>query len=290
MLRFERIDELRNELRSRRKNGERIGFVPTMGALHEGHLSLIRECSQQAKTVVVSIFVNPLQFGPKEDFARYPREPEVDASRAASAGATICFLPSVQEMYPTAQTIQVRAGEMGSRWEGEVRPGHFDGVLTVVAKLFNIVVADIALFGQKDFQQAVLVRTMVRELRFPTAIVIAPTVRDRDGLALSSRNAYLSPEERANASAIPRSLVALLRVWQSGESKSAALSAIAMGVLEKGGVGAPQYLAIVDPNTLVPVDVARKGTVVLLAARVGSTRLIDNVVLDKAMPTGLDLQ
>ena len=285
--RCESIAELRQVLADARKRGAKIGFVPTMGALHEGHLALIRECEKHCDTVVVSIFVNPLQFGPNEDFARYPRNPDADVAKSLLAGADVVFLPSVAEMYPAEQAILVHAGEVATRWEGALRPGHFDGVLTVVAKLFNIVEPDVSVFGQKDFQQALLVRTMAAELSFRGAIVVAPTIRDRDGLALSSRNAYLTPELRATASAIPRSLVGIFHEWQGGSTSVDHLLAGALSELESEGIGAPQYLAIVDSATLSPVYVAEKGNVVLVAARLGGTRLIDNLILDDNLPPGL---
>jgi pantoate--beta-alanine ligase len=286
--RFDRVDELRAELALHRREARRIGFVPTMGALHEGHLSLIRECARISDVIVTSIFVNPLQFGPSEDFSKYPRDPDRDVERAHVAGSTIFFVPPVKEMYPFHQAVEVRAGSAGARWEGEARPGHFNGVLTVVAKLLNIVGPDVTVFGQKDFQQALLVQQMVRDLNFPGSVVVCPTVRDTDGLALSSRNAYLDAEARTIAAAIPRALATLLLAFQDGEVRAESLDAVARGVLEEGGAPEPQYLAIVDRETLEPVARATAGTVVLIAVRIGGTRLIDNVVLGERMPEGLE--
>jgi pantoate--beta-alanine ligase len=288
MLRFERIDELRDWLRSPGRKGRRIGFVPTMGALHEGHLSLVRACGELCDDVVVSIFVNPLQFGPSEDFDRYPRDVEADLSKLEAAGAGVVFSPDVPEMYPQVSGTSVHPGPAAERWEGALRPGHFAGVLTIVAKLFNIVEPDVALFGQKDYQQAVLVKWMVRDLNLAVRIEVLPTVRDHDGLALSSRNSYLSRDSRAAAASIPRALATMRRIWRAGERGSDVLLSAGRSVLHEGGVQSIDYLAVVHPDTLEPVSVAAPASVVLAAVRVGSTRLIDNTVLDDQPDTPLD--
>jgi pantoate--beta-alanine ligase len=275
-----RIAEVRAIVSAARSRGDRIAFVPTMGALHEGHLGLLDEARRRAAFVVMSIFVNPLQFGPGEDFGRYPRDASGDTAKAAARGADLVFLPAVEEMYPPAgRSIAVVPERLHARWEGAVRPGHFAGVLTVVAKLFNIVRPDVAVFGQKDYQQATIVRALVRDLDFPIEIVVAPTAREADGLARSSRNVFLSPDERARALSLSRALRAMQSGFRSGERSADALLATGRRELDaERGVRA-DYLAIVDPDSLEPVSRAETGSVVLVAARVGATRLIDNVIL-----------
>ncbi|HJU65538.1 MAG TPA: pantoate--beta-alanine ligase [Gemmatimonadaceae bacterium] len=276
-----RIAELRRLVGDRRRAGERIAFVPTMGFLHEGHLHLVDEARRRAECVVMSIFVNPLQFAPSEDLTRYPRDPEGDAAKAEARGVDVLFTPDEPEMYPTThRIIEVRARQLADRWEGAVRPGHFAGVLTVVAKLFNIVQPDVTVFGQKDIQQATLVRALVRELDFPLEVVIAPTVREPDGLAMSSRNSYLSPADRAHALILSRALRAIESAFSGGESDSAALSRNGQDVLAEVPAVRVDYLAIVDRERMEPVERAEPGTVVAIAARVGQTRLIDNVILE----------
>ena len=274
-----RIAELRSALRDARAAGKRIAFVPTMGFLHDGHLALVDEARARADLVVMSIFVNPLQFGPTEDFARYPRDAGGDAAKAGARGVDLLFLPETDEMYPRPRAVEVTPVQLASRWEGAVRPGHFAGVLTVVAKLFNIVQPDVAIFGQKDVQQATLVRAMVRDLDFPVEVVVSPTVREADGLALSSRNSYLSADDRRRALVLSRALRAVQRAYDDGERAAAALDWLGRGVLSEEPDVRLDYLAIMDPDTLEPADQAREGTIVALAARVGQTRLIDNVIL-----------
>ena len=274
-----RIAELRALLGEHRRAGRRIGFVPTMGFLHDGHLALVDEARRRTDAVVMSVFVNPLQFGPSEDFSRYPRDAEGDAAKARDRGVDLLFLPDGSEMYPRERVVEVVPRALATRWEGEVRPGHFAGVLTVVAKLFNIVQPDVAVFGQKDVQQATLVRAMVRDLDFPVEIVVAPTVREQDGLALSSRNSYLSADDRRRALVLSRALRAVERSFADGERDAASLDWLARGVLSEESAVRLDYLAIVDPETLEPAARARDGTVVAIAARVGATRLIDNVIL-----------
>jgi pantoate--beta-alanine ligase len=274
-----RIAELRALLADERRAGRRIGFVPTMGFLHDGHLTLVDEARRRSDVIVMSVFVNPLQFGPSEDFTRYPRDAEGDAAKARDRGVDLLFLPHATEMYPRERVVDVVPRALATRWEGEVRPGHFAGVLTVVAKLFNIVQPDVAVFGQKDVQQATLVRAMVRDLDFPVEIVVAPTVRERDGLALSSRNTYLSADDRRRALVLSRALRAIERSFAGGERDASSLDWLARGVLSEESDVRLDYLAIVDPETLEPAPTARDGTVVAIAARVGATRLIDNVIL-----------
>jgi pantoate--beta-alanine ligase len=279
MVRAPTIAELRVVLRDRRSGGARVGFVPTMGALHEGHLALIHTARAHCDVVVMSIFVNPLQFGPTEDFARYPRDVEGDAAKAATRGVDVLFTPSREEMYPGGRTVEVRPIALADDWEGAVRPGHFTGVLTVVAKLLNIVQPDVAVFGQKDIQQATLIRAMVRDLNLPVEIMVAPTVRDTDGVALSSRNAYLSPDERRRARAIPQALDAIAAEFASGERDAARLEQVGRAALLSAGGVEIEYLALMDPILLRRVERATAGTIVALAVGVGTTRLIDNTIL-----------
>ena len=275
------IEALRERLVREREAGRTIGFVPTMGFLHEGHLALVDDLRSVADIIVMSIFVNPLQFGPNEDLSRYPRDIERDRALAASRGVEILFAPSVAEMYPPGAEIRVVAGATASRWEGAHRPGHFDGVLTVVAKLFNIVRPDVAAFGQKDLEQVTLIRKLVRDLDFPLALRVLPTVRDTDGLALSSRNAYLTPATRIEALSLSHALHAVELRWRAGERDADVLREVAAAVFASAGGVVPDYIAVADPDSLAPVARAEAGTVVAVAARVGTTRLIDNVILNE---------
>lgn len=273
------IAELRERIAAARAAGQRVAFVPTMGALHEGHLALVDAARREAACVVMSVFVNPLQFRPGEDLERYPRPFDRDRALAEARGVTLLFAPDVGEMYGSDDEVRVQAGATAARWEGEFRPGHFEGVLTVVAKLFHIVQPDVACFGRKDLQQATLVRRMVDELDMPVRVVIVPTVRDHDGLALSSRNAFLSPEERATALAVPASLAVITAAWQRGESDPGRLVAIGRAVLDAAQGLVTDYIAVVEPERLGPAGTAEPGCAVLVAVRVGTTRLIDNTVL-----------
>src|SRR6266568_4107248 len=273
--------EMREWSRAERARGRRIGFVPTMGLLHEGHLRLVDRAKQRADRVAMSIFVKPLQFGPTEDLAQYPRDLARDRTLAAERGVDCLFVPDTAAMYPTEPLVRVNPGPMADTLEGAARPGHFAGVLTVVAKLFHIVEPDLAVFGRKDFQQAMLVRQMVRDLDFPVEIDVAPTVRELDGLALSSRNAYLDPDQRRAALALSRALRAVEQAWRGGESNPVVLERRGMEVLRIPGV-TPEYLAIVG-EAMRPVKQADARAVVVIAARVGATRLIDNVVLGEGV-------
>lgn len=269
--------------RAERARGRRIGFVPTMGYLHEGHLRLVDRAKELADRVVLSIFVNPLQFGPKEDFNTYPRDLARDRQLAQGRGVDCLFVPDAGEMYPGGgePVARVTAGPAGETLEGAARPGHFAGVLTVVAKLFHLVAPDVAVFGRKDFQQATLVKRMAQDLDFPIAIDVHPTVRELDGLALSSRNTYLTPDQRRSALALSRALRTVEQAWRSGEADPAALERRGLEVLRTPGVE-PEYLALVDED-LQPVTRATPRTVAVVAARVGATRLIDNVVLGEGV-------
>jgi len=248
-----------------------------MGYLHEGHLRLVDAAREVADVVVMSVFVNPLQFGPAEDFARYPRDLERDRALAEARGVACLFVPDGSTMYPAEPLVRLDPGPMAGSLEGAARPTHFAGVLTIVSKLFHVVEPDVAVFGRKDFQQAMLVRRMVADLDFPLTVEIAPTVRELDGLALSSRNAYLTPDQRRSALALSRSLREVEKAWRGGQADPAVLQRKGTEVLAAPGVTA-EYFALVD-ETMSPVDRVTQKTVAVVAARVGATRLIDNVVL-----------
>jgi pantoate--beta-alanine ligase len=283
---IERIEPLRIALDEPRRGAKGIALVPTMGALHEGHLALIDRAHERAATVVMSLFVNPLQFGPNEDFARYPRDREGDARLAEARGVDLMFAPQPDELYRGGRAVTVVPTALATRWDAASRPGHFTGVLTVVAKLFNIVQPDVAIFGQKDIQQATLIRAMVRDLDFPIQIIVAPTVREKDGVALSSRNAYLSAPDRKRARVLSRAIFAMRDAFDAGESSSAILEALGNAVVAAESTVKLEYLAVMDPATLEPAPIAAAGGIVAIAARVGSTRLIDNVILGTPDPTG----
>jgi len=267
--------------RAERSRGRRIGFVPTMGFLHEGHMRLVDRARDRADRVVLSRFVNPLQFGPTEDFERYPRDLERDRALAASRSVDCFFNPETKSVYPEPPVVSVHPGPGGDILEGAARPGHFRGVLTVVAKLFHYVEPDLAIFGRKDYQQCVLVRRMVADLHFGLELDIAPTVRELDGLALSSRNIYLQPDERRAALALSRALRAIEQAWRRGQADPAALERSGVEVLSGPGV-TPEYLTVLGAE-LQPIARADASSVVVVAARVGTTRLIDNVVLGEGM-------
>jgi pantoate--beta-alanine ligase len=279
MLELTSIPDLRSWTRSQRTAGRRIGLVPTMGYLHEGHLALVDEARRRSDSVVLTIFVNPLQFGPGEDLARYPRDLPRDRALAATRGVDALFVPSVEAMYPPASEVRVTPGPIADRWEGAARPGHFVGVLTVVAKLFHLVEPDLACFGRKDIQQLTLVRRMVRDLDWPIEIVDVPTVREPDGLALSSRNAYLGTEDRRRALVLSRALRIAHHAWCEGENRAEVIEERMRQELCKHPEIAVEYIAIADPEALAPVTTAEALTVVAIAARVGGTRLIDNITL-----------
>jgi pantoate--beta-alanine ligase len=273
------VGEVRGAVRQVHAAGGTVALVPTMGYLHEGHLSLVDRARELADWVAMSIFVNPLQFGPREDLARYPRDLERDLEMARSRGVDLVFAPEVDEMYPLGEPqVSVVPGALAERMEGAIRPGHFRGVLTVVAKLFGIFHPDVAVFGQKDFQQAALIRRMAMDLDQGVRVEVAPIVREPDGLAMSSRNVYLSPEERERALALSRGLERSRALFAAGERDAEALRASLWSALSVPGVE-PGYAEVVDALTLEPVAQAARGAVLLVAARVGRTRLIDNAVL-----------
>ena len=259
--------------------GKRVGFVPTMGALHEGHLSLVRTAHTQADVVIVSVFVNPTQFGPNEDFSRYPRNPERDAALLAAEKTDYVFLPSVEEMYPPGATSWVTVEGLSEKLDGGSRPGHFRGVTTVVAKLFSIVQPDLAFFGQKDAAQVAIVSKMVRDLSFDVRIVVCPIVRETDGLAMSSRNAYLTPEQRKQALVLYRALMRVQFLVDRGETASGSLLAAGRQVMAEEPAVKLDYFEIVNRETLEPVHDVSAGALIAVAAYAGSTRLIDNIVV-----------
>jgi len=263
-----------------RADRKRLGLVPTMGALHAGHLSLVRAAKARCEAVVVSIFVNPTQFGPKEDFARYPRPFESDCAGLEKEGVDMIFAPAADEMYAKGETTWVTAEGLSEKLDGRSRPGHFRGVTTVVAKLFHVIEPEVAFFGQKDAAQLAVIRRMVRDLNFPVEIVSCPIVREPDGLAMSSRNAYLSPKERLSALVLHRSLQEVEKAFREGERKARALAQSGRAVIAQEREVRLDYFEVVDPDTLDPVEAIAGKTLVAVAAYVGSTRLIDNVVLD----------
>jgi pantoate--beta-alanine ligase len=275
--------ELQGWTRAQAAAGRRIALVPTMGYLHEGHLALVDEGHRRADAVIMSIFVNPLQFGPGEDLARYPRDLPRDRSLAAGRGVDALFVPDVDTMYPPGSEIRVVPGATAERWEGAVRPGHFTGVLTVVAKLFHLVQPELACFGRKDIQQLTLIRRMVRDLDWPIDIVDVPTVREADGLALSSRNAYLQPEERRSAVVLSQALAVAHQAFCEGEIQASALELRMHAVLRTRPQVKVEYIAITEPNALAPVTTVDSRTIVAIAARVGGTRLIDNITLAQGL-------
>jgi pantoate--beta-alanine ligase len=273
------ISEARAACRDARAGGKRLGLVPTMGALHEGHLSLVR-AAKGCDAVAVSIFVNPTQFGPTEDLSKYPRQFDRDCQLLEKEGVEILFAPSVEEIYPDGQVTWVLVEGLSEKLDGRSRPGHFRGVTTIVAKLFHILEPDAAFFGQKDAAQLALIRRMVEDLNFRIEIVACPIVRESDGLAMSSRNAYLNREERGRGLVLQRSLQQVQQEFQKGERIAARLIAAAKEVFAREPQVVLDYFEIVDPDTLDPVERIAQKTLVAVAAYAGSTRLIDNTVLN----------
>jgi len=273
------VAELRRLLDERRKRGETIGLVPTMGALHEGHLSLVRAACDECACAVVSVYVNPTQFAPHEDFQRYPRNLDYDLQLLKPVGNVLVFAPTDAEMYPAGFQTTVEVTKLGLGWEGELRPMHFRGVATVVLKLFTAADADYAYFGQKDYQQLRVVEQMARDLNLRTVIRACPIARDPDGLAMSSRNRYLTSEERTRGLALSRALEIVGEMTARGETNSAELEAALRDVLASAGLKS-DYAVVVDRETLQPMAQLTRPAVALVAARVGKTRLIDNMLLD----------
>jgi len=276
---FEKIAEMRTASRAVRRDGKSLSLVPTMGALHEGHLSLVRAAKLQSDVVSVSLFVNPMQFGPTEDFAKYPRSFERDCELLTNEGVDLLFSPATQEMYPESGVTFVTVEGMSDSLCGRSRPGHFRGVTTVVSKLFHIIEPDVAFFGQKDAAQVSIIRRMVRDLNFPVRIVGCPIVREPDDLAMSSRNAYLSPAQRKSALVLSRSLQRVEELFLAGAHNSLELICAAEEVFTTEPDVRLDYFEIVDPDTLETIDKIARPALAAVAAFVGTTRLIDNVVL-----------
>ncbi|HEV7509871.1 MAG TPA: pantoate--beta-alanine ligase [Thermoanaerobaculia bacterium] len=272
-------DELRLRVEAWRREGAKIGFVPTMGALHEGHLSLVKIARERGTRVVASVFVNPTQFGPTEDFNRYPRQPEKDGTMLEAAGCDLLFLPGVETIYPPGNATFVEPAGAALGLEGTCRPGHFRGVATVVLSLLNLVQADLAVFGEKDAQQLAVIRQMARDFHLPVEIVPAPTIREADGLAMSSRNAYLSPPERQAATVLYRSLSAAAELIASGERRGDEVRQRLREVLESEAAAKVEYAEVVNTETFAPVEILQGNLVLPLAVRIGGTRLIDNIRL-----------
>jgi len=273
------ISEMQNLANALRREGKNISFVPTMGFLHEGHLSLMRRARQNTDMVIVSIFVNPTQFGPTEDFDRYPRDEAGDRAKCEAAGVDILFIPEAKEMYPEKPSVFVTMEGLSDILEGAIRPGHYRGVATVVAKLFHIVKPHTAFFGQKDYQQCVVIKRMVNGLNMDVAIAVLPTIRETDGLAMSSRNSYLNAEERRAAATIFRSLSAAERLVKTGANEPEKLKNKMQAVLqEEKGIDI-EYIEIVDPDNLTPLTGVATRMVMLIAVRLGRTRLIDNILI-----------
>jgi pantoate--beta-alanine ligase len=273
------IGDMRAACSAAQRGGKRLGFVPTMGALHEGHMSLLRAAKASCDIVAASIFVNPTQFGPTEDLAKYPRSFERDRELLEKEGVELLFAPSVEEMYPAGAVTWVTVEGLSDKLDGRSRPGHFRGVTTIVAKLFHIVEPDAAFFGQKDAAQIAIIRRMVRDLNFPVEIVACPIVREADGLALSSRNAYLDEQQRKQALVLHQSLLRVKKSWEAGEQDAAKLVAAAREEFAQKKSVRLDYFEIVDPDSLDPVESAAQGALVAVAAFVGTTRLIDNILL-----------
>jgi pantoate--beta-alanine ligase len=273
------VAEMQAICREVRRSGKSLGFVPTMGALHEGHLSLVRSARAHNQTVAASIFVNPLQFGPNEDFSKYPRAMERDKALLEAERVDLLFAPSAEEMYPKGAVTEVYVAGLSEKLDGKSRPGHFKGVTTVVAKLFEIVRPDRAYFGQKDAAQVAVLRKMVHDLNMDVELIVCPIVRERDGLAMSSRNAYLTAEQRRQALVLNRALMRVQATADRGEKNAAALREAGKQVIGEEPGARLDYFEIVDANTLDSVGDISKGALVAVAAYVGTTRLIDNLVL-----------
>lgn len=273
------ISDMQSFADSLRSQGRTIGFVPTMGFLHDGHVSLMGRARQSCDIVVASIFVNPTQFGPREDFSRYPRDEEGDRKKCEAAGIDVLFMPAVAEMYPEKPSVFVVVEGISDVLEGAIRPGHFRGVATVVAKLFSIVKPHKAFFGQKDYQQCAVIKGMVKGLNLDVEIVVMPIVREKDGLAMSSRNSYLNVDERRKAAVIYRALFAAKELAAAGVKEPEKLRNKIQAILtEEKGISI-DYIEIADPESLAPVNAVTKNMVLLVAVRIGSTRLIDNLLI-----------
>jgi len=276
-----KVSEVRQIVKEQRQNGRTIALVPTMGYLHEGHLTLVKEAQKDGAFVVMSIFVNPLQFGPNEDFERYPRDLKQDALKAEEAGVDVIFAPEVEEMYPGKNLTYVEVGELGDCLCGASRPGHFRGVTTVVSKLFHIVQPDKAYFGQKDYQQYLIIRQMVKDLNFPIEIIGVPIVREKDGLALSSRNVYLTPEQRKEALVLQKSLKEAEKWIKEGERSASRIEEKIKNLIREESSGEIDYVEVRSAENLKKLEEISGKVLIALAVRFGSTRLIDNRVLEE---------
>jgi len=276
---IEDIDEMHHYAMQLRHEGRAIGFVPTMGALHEGHLSLMRQAREASEHLVVSIFVNPAQFGPKEDYKEYPRDPRGDTEITRTADVDTLFTPSPSAIYPEGYRTYVEVEGLSNVMCGRTRPSHFRGVATIVLKLFNIVRPHMAFFGQKDYQQTVIIRRMTQDLHLGVDVIVLPTVREADGLAMSSRNQYLSPDERRSAAVLYRSLQEVRSQFDKGEHSAEGLRKVILEVLRREPSVQLEYAVIAHPETLEEVREAGQGTVIAIAAQIGRTRLIDNILL-----------
>jgi len=277
--RIDTIEDVHAYVAGCRKRGLRVGFVPTMGAFHAGHLSLIRQARRENGAVVVSVFVNPLQFSAGEDYDRYPRRLEQDAKMAESEGADVVFAPSVAEMYPKGFDTYVDQSDLPSKLCGAFRPGHFRGVMSIVCKLFSIVKPDVAYFGQKDYQQFLIIRRMATDLNLEVEVRMLPTVREEDGVAMSSRNAYLGPKQRKDATCLVRALRLAEERVGAGESSAARVAAEMRRLIQRVKGTRVEYVAIVNSDTLEPVKEIKGRTLIALAVRIGKARLIDNIIV-----------
>lgn len=273
------VSDMQKTAEALRLKGRRIGLVPTMGYLHEGHMSLMRRAREDCDVVVASVFVNPMQFGPGEDFERYPRDAEGDRKRCESTGADILFMPDAKDMYTLSAPVFVTVEGISDILEGAIRPGHFRGVATVVAKLFNITKPHRAYFGQKDYQQCIVIKRMVAGLNMDVDIVVMPTIREPDGLAMSSRNVYLAPEERNAAAALPKALKTAEELIRQGVSDLSDIKERMRNIILSSKGVAIDYIEIADPETLEPLDIAGGRMVLLVAIRINGTRLIDNFLI-----------
>lgn len=282
------IAALRQKLAPRRRAGQTIGFVPTMGYLHQGHMSLVGRAKSENDVTVVSIFVNPLQFGKNEDLEKYPRDLARDSAMLEDAGVDYLFAPGVEDMYPEPMQTVVDLPKLGSELEGEARPGHFAGVATVVTKLFNIVQPDAAYFGEKDFQQVTIIQKMVEDLAQPVRVVPVATVREADGLACSSRNVYLSAAERAAAVIVPKALAEAERLLLTGLRDVATLESKLIEFIRTEPLAEPEVVAIRDPRTLARIETVNATALVLLYVRFGKTKLLDNRIIGQAAATGME--
>jgi len=281
MILIEKIEEMKFYIRERKKEGKIIGLVPTMGYLHQGHLALIKKAKEDCEVVVVSIFVNPVQFGRGEDYETYPRDLERDRDLCRREGVNVIFTPRVEEMYPQGYSTFVEVeGKLSSILEGASRPGHFRGVVTVLVKLFNIINPDYSYFGEKDYQQVLVVKKMVKDLNFNIQIIVLPTIREEDGLAISSRNSYLNKEERKAATILYRSLVAAKEQIKRGERNPHSLISFMKNLIEKEPLAHIDYIAVVDPKTLEEIEKIDKKALLALAVKIGETRLIDNMKIE----------